>query len=122
MSTAIGDFASSTLTVVASAPQVATGNVTQATGSDMITGDHQCWMEVAIGTFAGTSCSVQVSQSDAPGSGFVDITGAVLAGTGNNSVQKVSFRRDKRYVRAVATIVATSCPISVVFGELLKQL
>jgi hypothetical protein len=125
MSTKIQDFANDTLTQICLLPTgLLTATTTMATGVDMISGDGRCWMEVCIGTFNATSLSVQVSQSTATNSGFSDITGAVIAATTaqSQSVQKVSFDRDKQYLRLIATMAGTTIGISAVLGQQLKQL
>lgn len=124
MSTHINDFSNDTLTQLVITPQLLTGTTTNGTGADMLLGDGNCWMELAVGVFNGTSYSVQVQQSTATNSGFADITGAVIAGTTalSSTVRKVNFQRDMRYVRVIATISATTCPLACVLGEQLKVL
>jgi hypothetical protein len=124
MSSHINDFSNDTLTQLAVTPQLLTGTTTMGSGVDMLLGDGNCWLEVAVGPVNGTSFSVQVQQSTATNAGFTDITGAVVAGTTaqSNSVRKVNFQRDYRYVRVIATISATTMPMSCIFGELYKVL
>lgn len=124
MSTHINDFSNDTLTQLVITPQLLTGTTTNGTGADMLLGDGNCWMELSVGVFNGTSYSVQVQQSTATNAGFADITGAVIAGTTalSSTVRKVNFQRDMRYVRVIATISATTCPMSCVLGEQLKVL
>ncbi|OWK34305.1 hypothetical protein [Fimbriiglobus ruber] len=70
----------------------------------------------AVNTF--TSVTVKVQQSADGSTGWTDITNAVgTAITAANSVQIVPFQNTTgtyNYVRAVATLVGTSCLISVV--------
>jgi hypothetical protein len=124
MSHHINDFKNNTITALVVPPQLLTATTTNGTGTDFLTGEGNCWMELAIGAFNGTSVSVQVQQSTATNSGFADITGAVIAATTSASaaVSKVNFQRDMRYLRVIATISATTAPIAVILGESLKQI
>ncbi len=124
MSTRIHDFSSNALLKQVIAPQLLTATTTNGTGVDMINGDGQCWLELALGTWNATSLSVQVQQSTTTNSGFADITGAVIAATTaqSNSVQTVNFRRDYQYLRLSATVSGTTIGISAVLGENLKVL
>jgi len=124
MSTYIRDFSNNALLKQVIAPQLLTATTTNATGVDMINGDGQCWMELALGTWNATSLSVQVQQSTTTNSGFTDITGAVIAATTAQSagIQTVNFRRDYQYLRVIATVSGTTIGISAVIGESLKVL
>lgn len=124
MSSKIHDFSSNALLKQVIAPQLLAATTTNGTGVDMINGDGQCWMELALGTWNATSLSVQVQQSTTTNSGFTDITGAVIAATTaqSNSIQTVNFRRDYQYLRVIATVSGTTIGISAVLGENLKVL
>lgn len=124
MSMHLNDFKNTVLQALVVPPQLLTATTTNGTGSDFLTGEGNCWMELAIGNFNGTSVSVQVQQSTATNSGFADITGAVIAATTSASaaVSRVNFQRDMRYLRVIATISATTAPIAVILGESLKQI
>lgn len=124
MSLHINDFKNTVTQALVIPPQLLTATTTNGTGADFITGEGNCWMEVAIGAFNGTSLSVQVQQSTATNSGFADITGAVVAATTAQSaaVTRANFQRDMRYLRVIATISATTMPVAVILGESLKQI
>lgn len=57
---------------------------------------------------SGTSLDVKIQESDALGSGYSDITGATFTqlttSVGNEAIH---FKTNKRYVRAVGTLVGT---------------
>jgi hypothetical protein len=121
----INDFKNQTLTQQLIAPQLLTATTTNGTGVDMLQGDGNCWLELAIGTFNATSISVQVQESAATNSGFTDITGAVAAATtaqSNSVVKSNTFQRNLRYLRCIATVSGTTIGCSAVLGESIKQL
>lgn len=63
-----------------------------------------------IGSKSGTNptCDVKIQESDALGSGYTDISGAVFTQATAETSEQIHFRTNKRYVRAVATLGGTT--------------
>lgn len=95
-------------------PQAATATVTPGTGIDR-RGYNHATVVLELGAVSGTTptCDVKIQESDASGSGFVDVTGAVFsqkaaAAASKTYVGSLDLRPRKRYLRAVATIAGTT--------------
>jgi hypothetical protein len=64
---------------------------------------------------SGTSLDVKIQESDASGSGYTDITGAAFTQlTTSPGDEEIHFRTNKRYVRAVGTLVGTNYEYGVI--------
>jgi hypothetical protein len=93
-------------------PAAKTATVT-GTGVDCISTDGPMCAIQDIGTVSGTSPTWdgKIQESDASGSGYEDITGAVFTQVvASTNIQCIQFQRTKRYVRYVGTIGGSSTP------------
>lgn len=106
-----------TLNDVASQFRFAVGNKAESTSTGANTGgsvdtllstgqpaDGRAAITASIGESSGIT-TFQVQESDASGSGFADISGALItfADTGQARSSGISFNRSKRYLRSVQT-------------------
>ncbi len=88
------------------------------TGVDLLqyvgTGNINLKAVMDVGTVTGTNPTwdAKIQESDSPGSGYTDITGAAftqVTATGTGAVE-LHFRTVKRYVRVSTTIGGTGTP------------
>jgi hypothetical protein len=91
-------------------PVRATSTVT-GTGIDTM-GYNDAMITLEVGTVSGTSPTLdgKIQESDALGSGYVDLAGATFTQvTASNNTQKIRLNgKTKRYIRFVGTIAGTS--------------
>lgn len=90
---------------------IVSATATNGTAIDCIDLGLNCSATLILGTQTGTIASdVKMQESDASGSGFADIAGAVFSTTDENdddTIAAIDFVRTKRFIRVVDTTVGT---------------
>ncbi len=90
---------------------IASATTTNGTAIDCIDHGLQCSAILNLGTQTGTLTSdVKIQESDASGSGFADISGAVFTQTDEDDddmIAAIDFVRTKRYLRVVDVTAGT---------------
>ena len=110
MATDINDLKNSVDGGLSLAPAVRTTSA-NGTAVDLITTDGGGFAVVQTGTLTDASHNISLEEGDkSDGSDAVAITGATqaIAATDDNKQFLISFRRSKRYVRAVTTLVGAT--------------
>jgi hypothetical protein len=96
-------------------PVAQTATTVTGTGIDC-KGYDEALIELAVGVVPSNgTLNVHIEESDALGSGYADITGAVFAqkAAANGSlsyVGRINLRQRKRYIRAIAVIANQTIP------------
>ena len=105
-------------------PIAQTATTVTGTGIDC-RGYDEALIELAVGVIPSDgTLDVHIEESDALGSGYADITGAVFAqkAAANGSlsyVGRINLRQRKQYIRAIAVIANQTIPFWV--GAILSQ-
>jgi hypothetical protein len=102
------------------APALITATST-VTNKDFANGDGRCTLLVDVGTWSGTSLSVQVTQSATTNGTYTNITGASVSVTTGTTLASVTFDRDNRYLGLVATFSGTTAGLSASVVEAYKK-
>ena len=115
----IHDVSTNVLRKQAVNPSLLTATVTM-TSLDMLQGDGRCWAEVQIGTFNGTSATLQVSECATTNGTYTDITSASIAATTGTTIAVVTFDRSLRYLKTVVTVSGTTIGYACTVNEAYK--
>ena len=90
---------------------IASATTTNGTGVDCLGLRDDLVAVVQLGAMTGThTCDVTIQESDASGSGYAAISGAVFTQTdanSDNTIACIGFKRTKRYVRASIVTAGT---------------
>lgn len=105
----LNDAASSFRSFVGNTPASTSSGANAGTAVDTLLAgqqpvDGRMALIAQVGATTGT-VAFQVSESDVSGSGFSDISGALLSftATGDDTVQQISFTRTKRWLKVTQT-------------------
>jgi len=97
---------------------------TNGVGVDCINMNDDLMAIVQLGAMTGThTCIVQMQESDALGSGYSNISGALFTTSDqddDNSIASIGFKRTKRFVRAVITTAGTVTANVIAISGLVK--
>lgn len=123
MSTYLRDIPNNTLERIAIGPQLLTATNTSG-AIDLLQGDGRCHAILALNVWNATSLDVKFQESTTTNSGFVDITGASFTQVTTTQANPlmISFDRNQRYVRSIATVSGTTIGAALLVGEQLKQI
>lgn len=102
------------------APALITSTQT-VTNKDFASGEGRCTLLVDVGTWSGTSLSIQVTQSATTNGTYSNISGASVSITTGTTLASVTFDRDSRYLGLVATFSGTTAGVSASVVEAYKK-
>lgn len=121
MSTYLRDVKNNALLYNAIGPIKATQTIT-GSALDMLQGDGRCFATLSMGIFNATAMTVTIQQSAQTNANFTDVAAFAAQTTTNATPLTITFDRDQRYLRAIATVSGTTIDCGVLVGEQLKEL
>lgn len=119
--TSLRDVKNNALLYNAVGPIKATQTIT-GSALDMLQGDGRCFAVLSMGLFNATALTVTIEQSALTNSGFAPVASFSTQTTTNTTPQVITFDRDHRYLRAIATVSGTTIDCGVLVGEQIKKI